>query len=90
MENLAKRIRETEISMAVVATMTRLGAISGELTYAEAYRLYGRWFANAAKDGKILPSRIGATGKPRWYSISDILATKAAELEKVLVVSGKK
>ena len=76
--------------MVVANTMTRLGVISGELTYAEAYRIYGKWFANATKDGKILPVRVGTTGKTRWYSIDNILATKAAELEKVLVVSGKK
>lgn len=84
---IKKEMKKTEISLAVATTLVQMGAASGELTYAAATRVYGTWFTNAVKTGKLQPIRMGSgRGATRWFSVADILAYKAAELEMAHIV----
>lgn len=85
--NLLKQQKRTEITLAVNTALTQLGLTSGELTYAAALKVYGQWFANAVKNGRITPIRLGEGRTPtKWYSVADILAYKAAELEEAQII----
>ena len=85
--NLQKQQKRTEISLAVNTALTQLGITSGELTYAGALKVYGQWFANAVRNGRIAPIRFGEGKTPtKWYSVADILAYKAVELEEAQVI----
>ena len=88
--NLQKQLKRTEISLAVTTAMTQMGLSSGELTYSAATKVYGQWFVNAVRNGRIEPSRIG-NGKTatKWFSIADILAYKAVEIENAQVILGR-
>lgn len=85
--NLLKQQKRTEISLAVNTALTQLGVTSGELTYAGAIKIYGQWFAAAVKNGHISPVRLGEGKTPKkWYSVADILAYKAVELEEAQII----
>ena len=75
--------RKTEIEMAVERTLERLGLSSGEVSYAQGVRLYGKWFESAVAKKKIQPSRYGENGRNRWFLISEILDYRATELEMI-------
>ena len=85
--DLKKQLIRAEISLAVTTAMTQMGLTSGELTYAGALKIYGQWFANAVKNRRITPIRLGEGKTPtKWYSVADILAYKAVELEEAQVI----
>lgn len=85
--NLQKQLKRTEISLAVTTAMTQMGLTSGELTYTAAVKVYGQWFANAVRNGRIEPSRIGnGRTATKWFSIADILAYKAVEIENAQLI----
>ena len=72
--NLQKQLKRTEISLAVT-------------TDTAAVKVYGQWFANAVRNGRIEPSRIGnGRTATKWFSIADILAYKAVEIENAQLI----
>lgn len=78
-----RRIAETQHTVAL--TITSLGLSSGEITYARAKKLYGNWFVHAVEIGTLGPCRYGEHNRT-WYSIPEILALKATELEKAELI----
>lgn len=90
MVNIEIEQKKNDIAMAVTTTLAQVGLISGELTYAAAHRMYGGWFTNAVKNGKISPSRFGAGKKAtKYFLVSDILAYRAVELERAQIILSK-
>lgn len=67
---------------AALAVLKTLGLTSGEISRNRAIAVYGKWFKDAEKAGRLRPVRIGVgkTGT-RWYSVSEILALKAKDEE---------
>lgn len=68
-------------SAAALEVLKELGITAGEMSRNKALQVYGVWFKDAEAAGKIKPVRVGVgrTGT-RWYSVSDILAARAADM----------
>lgn len=62
------------IERTVQTTLERLGLTSGLISYNQAFKTYGRWFAELVKLGEIRPIMKGA-GKngTKHFLVSDIL-----------------
>ena len=77
------RVVKTIAEAAAVTVLTTLGMTSGEISRNRALAVYGKWFRDAEAAGRIKPVRIGE-GKngTRWYSIVEILSTRAADEQK--------
>lgn len=58
-----------------------LGLAAGEISQRKARSIYGKWFCDAERDGRITPARIddGRNGT-RHYRVVDIQALKTADL----------
>ena len=58
-----------------------LGLSSGEICQGKAREIYGSWFMEAVKKGKIRPCRIGKGPKgARHYRIVEILQQRTADI----------
>ena len=79
MTNLETLIK-TCVSIGCAETMSALGITSGEISQRKARDVYGKYFVDADREGRIRPCRIenGHAGT-RWYKVADILALKAAD-----------
>lgn len=79
MSNLETLI-ETCIELGSAKTMETLGVTSGEISQRKARNVYGKYFMDADRAGRIRPCRVedGRAGT-RWYRVVDILALKAAD-----------
>ena len=75
-----ERLIETCIELGSAKTMETLGVTSGEISQRRARGVYGKYFTDADKAGRIRPCRIedGRAGT-RWYRVVDILKMKAAD-----------
>lgn len=73
----------TCIELGSARTMETLGVSSGEISQRKARNVYGKYFTDADREGRIRPCRIeeGRAGT-RWYRVVDILALKAADAAK--------
>ncbi len=71
---------KTIAEAAAVSVLTTLGMSSGEISYNRGKAVYGKWFTDAVAAGKLKPVRIGEgkTGT-RWFSIMEILSTRAED-----------
>ena len=71
---------ETCIELGSARTMETLGVTSGEISQRKARDVYGKYFTDASRDGRIRPCRVenGHAGT-KWYRVVDILALKAAD-----------
>lgn len=80
MSNLENLIT-TCIELGASRAMETLGLTAGEISQRKAIQVYGKWFADAQRAGRIHPSRIedGARGT-RIYRVVDILALKTRDL----------
>lgn len=78
-----RKIAETQQTIAL--TLTTLGLSSGEITFAKAKKIYGSWFVHAVESGALGPCRYGEHNRT-WYSVPEIFALKAAELEKAELI----
>lgn len=72
---------ETCTSIGVVSTLEMLGISSGEISQRKAAKVYGKYFVEAERQGRIRPCRIeeGHAGT-RWFRVADILAMKTQDL----------
>lgn len=70
----------TCIELGSARTMETLGVTSGEISQRRARNVYGKYFTDAARQGRITPCRVeeGRAGTI-WYRVVDILALKAAD-----------
>lgn len=73
----------TCIELGSARTLESLGIHSGEISQRKARDVYGKYFTDADREGRIRPCRIedGRAGT-RWYRVVDILALKAADAAK--------
>ena len=73
----------TCIELGSARTMETLGVSSGEISQRKARNVYGKYFTDADREGRIRPCRIeeGRAGT-RWYRVVDILALMAADASK--------
>lgn len=67
----------TCMSLASANTMVVLGVTSGEISEAQALRVYGKWFREHLRKGDIAPAWVG--DRKRYYKVTDILALKAKD-----------
>lgn len=74
---------QTCVELGSARTMETLGITSGEISQRKARDVYGKYFMDADKAGRIRPCRVedGRAGT-RWYRVTDILALKAADAAK--------
>lgn len=86
MTNL-ERLVTTCVELGTAKTLEALGITSGELSQKRAIAVYGRWFKEAERQGRIRPCRIG-NGKngTRYYRVVDILSTKANDALKAELI----
>lgn len=82
MEQLTASAVRDIAQLAAVQVMQALGVTSGELSYRQAVKTYGTWFAAAVKGGRIRPAR---TGGKHAYKVTDILALRAADETKAAI-----
>lgn len=68
------------VASGVSTALTQLGLTSGELSANQAAKVYGKWFRDAVRTGRLSPARRGngATGT-LYYRVADILNLKAAD-----------
>ena len=79
MSNLETLI-QTCIEIGSAKTLETLGVSSGEISQRRARDVYGKYFMDADRTGRIRPCRVedGRAGT-RCYRVVDILALKAAD-----------
>ena len=76
---LATLIR-TSAELGAAAAMERAGLTSGEISKNEAERVYGTYFTDNYKRGRIRPVRKGeARNSTKFFRVADILALRAAD-----------
>lgn len=71
---------QTCVELGTARTLETLGVSSGEISQRKARNVYGKYFTDADKAGRIRPCRIenGRTGT-KWYRVADILALKVED-----------
>lgn len=77
---------ETAMEIGATKALENLGLTSGEISQNKALQLYGSWFAEADREGRIRPIRIGEgrNGK-RTYRVTDILALRTKDAAKAML-----
>lgn len=80
MSNL-ERIVESAAQMGAARVLEALGISAGEISQRKARAIYGKWFTDAEKAGRIRPSRVdnGRNGT-RHYRVVAINELKTADL----------
>lgn len=73
----------TCIALGTAQTLETLGISSGEISQRKAKAVYGKYFTDAERNGRIHPCRIedGKSGT-RWFRVVDILSLKAQDASK--------
>lgn len=86
MSNLETLI-QTCIELGSARTMETLGISSGEISQRRARNVYGKYFMDAEKAGRIRPCRVedGRTGT-KWYRVVDILSLKARDAARAELI----
>ena len=71
---------QTCVELGSAKTLETLGLSSGEISQRKARDVYGKYFMDADRDGRIRPCRIesGRCGT-RFYRVVDILSLKAMD-----------
>ena len=70
----------TCVELGSAKTLETLGLTSGEISQRKAKDVYGKYFTDADRDGRLRPCRVedGRCGT-RWYRVVDILSLKAQD-----------
>lgn len=81
--NSIEKIVETASARGAAQVLEMLGISAGEISQNKARAIYGKWFIDAERAGRIHPARIGE-GKngTHYYRVIDILRVKMADLTK--------
>lgn len=71
---------QTCVELGSAKTLETLGLSSGEISQRKARDIYGKYFTDADREGRIRPCRVenGKCGT-RWYRVVDILSLKAQD-----------
>ena len=80
MEYLERIVKEAA-AMGTAQTLEALGVSAGELSQRKARSIYGKWFTDAERAGRIRPSRVdnGRNGT-RHYRVVEIQELRVADL----------
>lgn len=80
MANNLEILIQTCVELGSAKTLETLGLSSGEISQRRARDVYGKYFTDADKEGRIRPCRIedGRCGT-RYYRVVDILSLKAMD-----------
>lgn len=84
-QTLISREIDAHSTMVAIKALRLAGVSTGQITYAQAVKLYGKWFIEAVDSGCIQPCRLGRGTKTmtRWFALDDILSFQAAEIQNV-------
>lgn len=76
-----ERIVKESAAMGTAQTLEALGVSAGELSQRKARAVYGKWFTDAERAGRIHPSRVdnGRNGT-RHYRVVEIQELRVADL----------
>ena len=76
-----ERIVKESAAIGVAQTLEALGVSAGELSQRKARSIYGKWFTDAERAGRIHPSRVdnGRNGT-RHYRVVEIQELRVADL----------
>lgn len=71
---------DTCVELGTVRAMEALGVTSGEISQRKAISVYGKYFTDAVKRGRLYPCRVeeGKAGT-KFYRVVDILKLKAKD-----------
>ena len=88
MSNDLQRLVASAAQQGAAAALAALGLTSGEVSPRQAVKTYGKWLADAIKEGRINPVRIedGHAGT-RWYKVADILALQTAYATQAYILN---
>lgn len=88
MSNDLQRLIASAAQQGAAAALAALGLTSGEVSQRQAVKTYGKWLADAIKEGRINPVRIedGHAGT-RWYKVADILALQTAYATQAYILN---
>lgn len=88
MSNDLQRLVASAAQQGAAAALAALGLTSGEVSQRQAVKTYGKWLADAIKEGRINPVRIedGHAGT-RWYKVADILALQTAYATQAYILN---
>ena len=88
MSNDLQRVVASAAQQGAAAALAALGLTSGEVSQRQAVKTYGKWLADAIKEGRINPVRIedGHAGT-RWYKVADILALQTAYATQAYILN---
>lgn len=88
MSNDLQRLVASAAQQGAAAALAALGLTSGEVSRRQAVKTYGKWLADAIKEGRINPVRIedGHAGT-RWYKVADILALQTAYATQAYILN---
>lgn len=79
MNNLETLIT-TCVELGSAKTIESLGLSAGEISRNKAISIYGRYFVDAERQGRITPYRVGkGRNGTKWYRITDILTLRAKD-----------
>lgn len=79
MNNLDILIK-TCVELGCAQTLETLGLYSGEVSRNKAISIYGNYFKEAEKDGRIRPCRVGnGRNGTKYFRVIDILSLKAKD-----------
>ena len=85
-----ERIVKEAAAMGTAQTLEALGVNAGELSQRKARSIYGKWFTDAERDGRIRPSRVdnGRNGT-RHYRVVEIQELRVADLIRAEIQTKK-
>lgn len=86
LENIVKEAA----AMGAAQVIETLGLSSGEISQRKARKTYGKWFADAERNGRIKPARVdnGVNGT-RHYRVVEIQELKTADLVRAEIQTRK-
>ena len=80
-ETILRQMVESATAAGTARTLEALGVSAGEISQRRARSLYGKWFTDAEKAGRIRPVHIDQGGHgTRHYRVVDIQDLKTADL----------
>ena len=83
MQHVLNEIVKSAAAQGAAQVLETLGLTSGEISQRKARDVYGKWFTDAERTGRIRPARVdeGRNGT-RHYRVVDIQQLKTADLVK--------
>lgn len=83
MQHVLNEIVKSAAAQGAAQVLETLGLTSGEISQRKARDVYGKWFTDAERNGRIRPARVdeGRNGT-RHYRVVDIQQLKTADLVK--------